>query len=230
MLRFTTAFVRTLAILTITSLAGCDAPDVEDLDDVELDDDDVELRSGLPTAGIPFDYGPPVKLTRSIPLFPTAKFAPKSGFGLHPPTDASYIVTPDTSAPNTIAMDINGVSPYAGNLDVVEADVCTQFLSYHPNTVPVIAPVTGETCEEHEMGCCSHICYVWGGWAAVDNGQNLTTFVDNNTFLNTEMVYGSYVVAQPQRMTWDMNATNGGHSAREKVCACRCEYDPDIAP
>jgi hypothetical protein len=40
MRRFTTTFVRTLAIFTITALVGCDEQDIEDLEDIDAEDID----------------------------------------------------------------------------------------------------------------------------------------------------------------------------------------------
>lgn len=219
MLSFTTTFARTLAILATASLMGCD--DVDDLDIDDIDDiDDIELRDDpLPIANIPF-VDPPVKLSFSIPMQPVAQFKPKSGFSLHGATDLAYVWTPDpTGAPDTILVDANGVSPYSADLPFVPESVCEDFLEVNPYYVPIHGSTA--SCAQVEHGCCDRICYLWGGVAAESNGANMITAVSNDTFTDTEMVWGSYV--QTARMTWNMNAPNGGHSSRETVCGCRCE-------
>lgn len=223
MYRFATTFTRTLAILALASLAGCD-----DVAESELD---LEFRDGLPEAGIPWDHHP-TTLSFSIPMQPVAKYKPKQGFSLHGPTDLAYVWTPDpTGDPDAILVDANGVSPYSGNLPWVDPNVCVAFLEDYSFEVPVI-PST-ESCAEIESGCCDYVCYLWGGTATKTNGQNNTSLVDNTTFkvvdeqeyeYGKEMVWGTYV-DPGNRMTWDMDEPNGGYGTRETVCACDCELE-----
>lgn len=227
MYRFATTFVRTLAIVTVTSLVGCDDPDglEPELDDVD-ELDELEARDGsLPLAGIPLDFYPGT-LTFSIPMQPVAKFKPKSRFSLHGPTDLAYIWTPDpTGDPDAILVDANGVSPYSGNLLEVPESVCVDFLESHPFEVPVTSST--ESCGAIEQGCCDRICYLWGGLAMEEYGENLAVAVTNYTFEGKEMVEAAYV--DSGRMTWAMSEANGGHSSRETVCACGC-YIPLVDP
>jgi len=224
-MRFTTNFVRTLAFFTITSLVGCDEIDDLEIDDLEADDselDDTELRSGLPIAGIPSD-DPPGTLAFSIPMQTGATYKPKLGFSLHGPTDLAYIWTQDPAgAPDAILTDLNGVSPYAENLDLVPPAVCNEFLQSHSYNVPITNSV--QSCALIEKGCCDRICYEWGGWAAEENGQNMAIAVTHDTF-DKEMVYGAFVEGPNPRLTWDLQQTNGGHSVRETACGCLCAHE-----
>lgn len=223
--RFATTFVRALAILATTSLAGCDEiEDIEDIDDVE-DVDDIELRDGrMPIASIPWDYYP-TKLSFSVPMHPAVEFKSKLTFDLHGPTDLAYIYTPSpTGDPFAILVDVNGVSPYSGNLTPVSEDVCDTFLVNHPYEVPISGSVTG--CGAIEAGCCDYICYQWGGTTIEQNGANKPVAVTNETFYDpefetdAEMMWGTFV--ESGRMTWELGQFNGGHSSRETVCGCDC--------
>ena len=224
MRRFTMTFVRSLAILTITTtvplaLVGCDEADVEELEDVENDDEDPR---DLPMASIPFDDLGPAKLPFTIPMQSVARFTPKLTFALHFATDTSYVPTPDPTGADALLTDLNGVSPYSQNLTPVEEDVCDEFHTFHPYYVPVTDSV--EACAEVEHGCCDRICYLWGGWAIESNGQNVVSAVTDTT-MSYGMVYGTYVTQVNPRMTWSLGVPYGGHSAREKVCACNCEME-----
>jgi hypothetical protein len=227
--RFTKTFVRTLAIFTITSLVGCDEQDIEDLEDIEdiededIEDEDAELRvGGPPIAGIPADHFG-VETIFKVPMQPVAKFKSKLTYALHIATNPSYMWTPDpTGALNTIVADASGAVPYSGNLPLVDGAVCAEFLEDYPFYVPVITST--DSCAAIEQGCCDYICYLWEGWAEKDNGQNVTTVVDDATWAAKEMLWGTYV--DDDHMEWTMQAGNGGYSPREKVCACSCKTLP----
>ena len=222
---FTTTFARTLAIFAITSLVGCDVDDVDDIDDI----DDIELRDG-PIAGIPTDYVG-VKVLATLPMQPVTQFKPKPGYQPHPPTSDDWIWTLDPAGdPNMFLVDVNGVSPYSENLEIIiPQTVCEDFLEQHPYYVPVESSLS--SCQQIEQGCCDRICYLWGAVAVEENGQNVVVPVDNDTFIEpgfeVETVWGSYV--ETGRLTWNPNLPNGGHSTRQTACGCECqlvEEDP----
>ncbi|MCA9650089.1 MAG: hypothetical protein H6712_18305 [Myxococcales bacterium] len=210
--------LRSSGVLAILALGGCDEPDSELGEPEEL-----ELRDGLPiTAGIPTDD--PVKVSFSIPLQPVGELKPKSGFSLHGPTDLAYLWTPDPAGdPDMILVDANGVSPYSNNLPYVPQSVCDGFLQQYPYDVPVLDSL--DSCSDVELGCCDRVCYLWGGVAAEFEGDNVTYPVDNYTFIDTEMVWGSYVGMG--HLDWNANLPNGGHSERETVCGCLCVRDEE---
>lgn len=211
MKRLTATFIRSLVIFATAQLVGCDAP-------IEDGADEIELRDGaLPIAGIPSDD--PIKVTFSIPLQPVGKFKPKEDYVLHGPTDLGYVWTLDpTGDPDAIMVDPNGVSPYSENLPLVPEAVCADFLEEYPFLVPVLD--SPNSCSQVEQGCCDRVCYLWGGEAIEDDGKNVIVAVDDDTFLQTEMVEGTYV--ETDRLPWTMGATNGGYSPRVTPCGCLC--------
>lgn len=219
--RFITTFARTLALVTLTSLVGCD----------ELDADDIELRTGaggaaggLPIAGIPFD-DVDVQVTFGVPMQVPAKIKPKDDFDFELPiaNNPDYQWTPDpTGAPGIIA-DAEGDYPYSGLHAEVELSVCQGFLEDHPSQVPVMGTLSA--CAAAEQGCCDFICYVWGGDPIVENGQNKVGAVTDATFEGKEAVEGAYV---PLHMQWDEGEDNGGYGIREKVCQCECTFALEI--